>query len=360
MKKLFVKLGVKKIFIAVFGFAILLTAFLLVFFGEKMENNMLARLSDALSETARTEMATQMGQTTSLALAVASNELLAKSLDSGDRVKASYIIDTVLSQFENYGETNKFWVQLHTADLKVFLRSWDKSDYGSSLGSFRKGLVYVRDNKRPFASIELGKKLNIKSIAPVKLGDRYVGSLEIIKNFDDALQNLKKRQISLFVLMDKTHLDVAEWMRDYPTLGDFVICHREYDEELYEELKKENIYSMIGGKKSFTDSYFLSFEPLRDINGERLGFFVVAIPKSVAITFLKSNGGSSFFASGVGDGLSADYKTKAKIASNANQELKKIDEFEEKKMKIKNMSKSELENMVLYGDKIEIKKGEVR
>lgn len=40
--------------------------------------------------------------------------------------------------------------------------------------------------------------------------------------------------------------------------------------------------------------------------------------------------------------------------------MKKIDNIEEKKERLKNMSKEELENMVLYGIDSELKQGEVR
>lgn len=356
----FIKNNAKKLIFGTFGIAILFVAFLLAFFGEKMEDHMVAKLSDTLGESVRAEMARQIDQTTSLALALASNELLAQAMEQKDRNKAAYIIDTVMSQFEGYNGTSKFWVQLHTPDLRVFLRSWDKSDYGAPLEGFRKGLVHVRSTEKPFASIELGKKLNIKAIVPVKIKNRYVGSLEVIKNFDESIESFKERKISLFVLMDKKYLNIAEWMRDYPMLGDFVLCHKVYDEKLFDELKDENLYAMIGEKRSFTKNYFLSFEPLRDISGERLGFFVAAIPKVTAMSMLQSKEDMSFLASNIKENLGKDFRTKARLSSDKDNGMKKLDELEEKRDKLKAMSKEELENMILYGDDTEIKKGEVR
>ena len=356
----YIKTNIKKILLGIFGVSIVGIAFLLAFFGEKMEDHMVAKLSDTLSESVRIEMARQIEQTTSLAIAVASNELLATAMKNKDRSKAGYIIDTVMSQFDGYGGANKFWVQLHTPDLRVFLRSWDKSDYGASLEGFRKGLVYVRSTERPFTSIELGKKLNIKAIVPVKLNNKYVGSLEIIKNFDESIESFKERKISLFVLMDKRYLDIAEWMRDYPILGDFVLCHRVYDEKLFEELKNENLYSIIGQKRSFTKSYFLSYEPLRDISGERIGFFVAAIPKASAMAMLKSKEDMSFLASNIKENLGRDFRVKAVVDGHKDHDLKKISEMEEKREKLLPMSKEELENIIIYGGNVEINQGEVR
>jgi hypothetical protein len=333
---------------------------MLLFYVDDIEAHRVAKLSDTLNEAVREEMNRQNEQATALALAIAGNELLAKSLEQRNREKASYVMDTIMASFEGYNEGGKFWMQLHTPDLRVFVRSWDKSEYGTPLEGFRKGLVYVRKMQRPFSSIELGKKLNIKSIVPIKVGDNYVGSLEIIKNFDEAIKNFKDKKISLLVLMDNKFLDVAERMIDYPFLGDFVLCHREYDEVLYEELKGEDLYSFIGKRKSFTKNYFLSFEPLRDLSGERLGFFVTAIPKERALSLIESRDDISILFQASKEELSLAYKVRSKTVYSGSEEIKKAQEVESKRARYKNLSREELENILIYGEENVTKRGEIR
>jgi len=331
----------------------------MLFFVGDIENHRSAKLSDAINDAVREEMDRQNKQTTALAVAIAGNELLASSLKDRDRIRASRVLDTIMSSFDGYKDGGKFWLQLHTPDLKVFMRSWDKSEYGAPLEGFRKGLVYVQKTQMPFSSIELGKKLNIKSIAPIKLKGEYVGSLEVIKNFDEAVKNFAEKKISLLVLMDNKFLDVAEWMVDYPILGDFVLCHREYDEKLFNELKEDDLYLFIGRKKSFSKNYFLSIEPLRDLSGERLGFIVAAIAKDKAVAMMKSDEDVSLLFQASKEELSTAYKNRA-IALYGSGEMKKLIQSEAKKEKIKNLSREELENIMLYGEDNEIKKGEIR
>jgi len=354
------RVSYKKIFFIFFVFVIIGIAAMLFIFVEDIENYRSAKLSDAINDAVREEMDRQNKQATSLALAIAGNEILASSLEQRDRKKASQTVDAIMASFDKYGEGGKFWLQLHTPELKVFMRSWDKSEYGTPLEGFRKGLVYVRKTQMPFSSIELGKKLNIKSIVPVKLKGRYVGSLEIIKNFDEAVKNFADKKISLLVLMDNKFLDVAEWMVDYPILGDFVLCHREYDEKLFNELKEEDLYLFIGRKKSFSKNYFLSIEPMRDLSGERLGFFVAAIPKDVATAMTDSGVDISFLFQASKEDLAIAYKNRALALYGETEDMKKLAGKEAKKEKFKNMSKEELENMLLYGENDEIKKGEIR
>lgn len=354
------KINYKKLLFSFFSILIIGIAATLLFFVEDMESYKSAKLSDAINDAVREEMDRQNTQAKALAIAIGGNELLASSLKERDRKKALQVLDTVMASFDGYGESNKFWMQLHTPELKVFMRSWDKSEYGTPLEGFRKGLVYVRQTKMPFSSIELGKKLNFKAIAPVKLKGEYVGSLEIIKNFDEAVQNFADKKISLLVLMDGKFLDVAEWMTDYPILGDFILCHKEYDKKLFAELKEEDLYMFIGRKKSFSKNYFISVEPMRDLSGERLGFFIAAIPKEAAKSMMKSESDISFLFQASKEDLAIAYKNRAMALHGGAADMKKLADTEIKKEKLKNMSRDELENMLLYGGNSEIKKGEIR
>ncbi len=354
------KFGYKKIFFIFFIFLIISMGGMLLFFVDDIENHRSAKLSDTINDAVREEMDRQNKQTAALAIAIAGNETLASALKERDRAKATRVLDTITASFDGYKDGGKFWLQLHTPDLKVFMRSWDKSEYGAPLESFRKGLVYVRNTQMPFSSIELGKKLNIKSIAPIKLKGEYVGSLEVIKNFDEAVKNFSEKKISLLVLMDNKFLDVAEWMVDYPILGDFIVCHREYDEKLFAELKEDDLYLFIGRKKSFSKNYFLSIEPLRDLSGERLGFFVAAIPKDTATAMTKSDNDISLLLRASKEELSSAYKNRAMTASGESKEMKRLIDSEAKKEKLKNLTREELENILLYGEGNEIKRGEIR
>lgn len=354
------KFGYKKIFFTLFIFLIVGMGGMLLLFVENIENYRSAKISDTINDAVREEMDRQNKQNTALAIAIAGNETLASALKKRDRAQASRALDAIMASFAGYKDGSKFWLQLHTPDLKVFMRSWDKSEYGAPLESFRKGLVYVRKTQMPFSSIELGKKLNIKSIAPIKLNGEYVGSLEVIKNFDEAVKNFADKKISLLVLMDNKFLNVAEWMVDYPILGDFIVCHREYDEKLVNELKEDDLYLFIGRKKSFSKSYFVSIEPLRDLSGERLGFFVAAIPKKMASAMIKSDYDISLLFQASKEELSSVYNNRAMMVSGDEKEMKRLIDMEAKKERLKSLTREELENIVLYGENYEIKRGKIR
>lgn len=348
----------KKLFIALFVALIISIGLALIFFADSLDGYRSAKLSDVINDAVREEMDRQIQQTSSLSIALAGNESIAAALKNRDRKAALEAVDKIMSSFDTYDDNSKFWIQLHTPDLKVFMRSWNKEEFGAPLESFRKGLVYVKNSQKPFASIELGKKLNFKAIAPVSLGGEYVGSLEVIKNFDEAVKNFADKKISLLVLMDNKFMDIAEWMADYPILGDFIVCHREYDGKLFEELKNDDLYLFIGRKKTFSKSYFISTEPMRDLSGERLGFFVTAIPIELAKKMMKSGDDISFLFPVSKSELVDAYKNRDLVKSSLD--IKRLNDIESKREILKNLSRDELEHMIIYGEKSEIKRGEIR
>ena len=66
----------------------------------------------------------------------------------------------LLDNIKNIQIKTNIQVQIHTKDLKVFVRSWEDKDIGLNLENFRKGLVKAKKDKRAFCfKNELGKKI---------------------------------------------------------------------------------------------------------------------------------------------------------------------------------------------------------
>lgn len=268
---------------------------LLFFYSEDANGYRSAKLSDALNDTVREEIGRQNRESTALAIALSDNDNLKKLLMNQEREKALEVVNAIVSSFNGCGHNEgRFEIQLHTPDLKVFIRSWDTQIQGVALEGFRKGLLYVRKTQKPFASIELGKKLNFKAIVPIKYKGRYVGSLEVIKNFDGVIETFAAKDIAFLVLMDRKFLTIANQMSDYPPLDHFVVAHQKFDHKLFNELDNEGLSPFLVHQKSFSSHYFVAVQVMRDINGELLGYFVAAIPKETAKNMMKNSTGFPF------------------------------------------------------------------
>ena len=359
MEKIYKTKVYKTILYFGFGAIFIVVSALLFVYTQKVEVYKTAKLADSMNEAVRAENRAQIESLASLSLAISQNGVLAKAIEEGDREGAFAIVDKVLSSFEDYSSKERLRVQIHDKDMKVFMRSWDKNVYGVSLEGFRKGVLYVKNTKKAYASVELGKKLNFKAIAPIFFEGRYIGSLEVIKNFDDAVDTFKRHNAALLVLMDESHLKTAEWMVDYPRLNGYVLCHKNFDSKLVEKLKGYDINTLVGEKSAMLDGYFLSFEPLRDIDGKRIGFFVSAISeKNADIAIRSSDDSLSLLLPAPKEEILSGYKSRF---SSADAEFReRYEKSEEKAAKAKKMSREELERAFVYGANSEIKTGEVR
>lgn len=300
----------KNALFVLFAALIAVLCMLVFFYSQKIDDYRASKLTDSLNDILRAEMKRQLDQATSLALVIASNEELERALATRDRKAANHVVDMLFQTFEQYKRGN-FELQIHTQTQRVFLRSWDRRVYDIPLDSFRRGIAIVKETKKPFSSIELGRQLNIKAIVPVMFDGSYVGSLEIIKSFDDAVENEQKNHISLFVLMDQKYLGRAEWMTHFPRLGQFVMCQHIYDKHLFDELNGKNIDSLAANQNGFVGNYFLAFEPLRDIDGTQLGFFVSAITKKHALAAMRQNSDISILFNTTKEELDYVYKIRS-------------------------------------------------
>ena len=118
-------------------------------------------------ELVQQELTNQKNQALSLAILFSKNQNIIDNLEQDKPKELKKEILKLLEIIKTYSNQNNLQVQIHTKDLKVFVRSWEDKDSGLSLESFRKGLVKVKETKEPYVSNELGKRFNIKAIAPI-------------------------------------------------------------------------------------------------------------------------------------------------------------------------------------------------
>jgi len=175
----------------------------------------------------------------SLSLFISKNVRIRQALRENNQSMAIGEMTRFLTEIKEATGIKNIDIQIHTKGLKAFARSWDKSHYfGTALGGFRKGLVRVRESLEPFASIELGKRLNIKAISPIfDAGRHYIGSIEVIMGFQNIKKRMHKFDLDILGLLDKKFLDIAVDLKDHATIGHYVVVETPYDRQLYQILK---------------------------------------------------------------------------------------------------------------------------
>ncbi|OCL90529.1 cache domain-containing protein [Aliarcobacter thereius] len=195
------------------------------------------------------ELENQKNQALSLALMFSQNQEIIDNLDKNRHKELKKELLKILDIIKTYTK-HDIDVQIHTKNLEVFTRSWEDKDFGEDLSGFREGLVKVKNTQKPFVSSELGKRFNIKAIAPIyNRNMEFIGSIEIIVDFKDLVYRLKNLGISSAILLENEFLEIAKQYKYNKKIDSFVVVYNSID-----ELNDKTLLTLINSDKFFIEN----------------------------------------------------------------------------------------------------------
>ena len=232
-------------------------------------------------EIVQKELSNQKNQALSLAILFSKNEKIINNLEQNKPIDLKKELVKLLNNIKTYTNQNNIQIQIHTKDLNVFVRSWEDKDSGLNLESFRKGLVKVKQTKEPFVSNELGKKFNIKAIAPIfDKDEEYIGTIEVIMDYSDLKNRLKYMGIEIIPLLEKKYLQIAQSYKNNTSLHEYIVIQDEYDKKLYDFLSQNKKY--ISNKKYYHENKdrIITQIPLGNIDEQSVGLMIICFDKN--------------------------------------------------------------------------------
>lgn len=245
-------------------------------------NKLLNRLENSLTTT-KNLFEEQKRYALSLAILLSEDKEIINSFQSQNRKKSFEVVNKKIKSLKQLQDSD-FEVQIHNKDLSTYLRSWNLDIKDVPLASFRHGLVKVKKTKQPNVSIELGKRLNIKAISPILINEKYQGSIEAIIDFEYLSEELNKKGYKLFVLLNKSYLNIASELKDKHKLSNYVLVNKaniDYLKSL--DLKNLKDYGYISNK-NFSFAYFSYY----DLEDKHLGYILTAIKNNEHININNS------------------------------------------------------------------------
>ncbi len=258
----------------------LIIIFILLFFLKKyndiIQQNQIDILVSNNVELIQSEISNQKKYALSLAILFSKNQYIIDNLKNNNPKQLKDELNTLLASISQYTKQQNIQIQVHTKDLKVFVRSWEDKDVGLNLSNFRKGLVKVKQSKQPFVSNELGKRFNIKAISPIFDKEKYIGSLEVIIDYSTIKERLQLAGIDVIPLLDSKFLNIAKYHQNNKKLYNYVIIEEKYNENLYnillnnkEILSQKQFYYQI-------DDTIITFISLGSMDKETMGYLVAS------------------------------------------------------------------------------------
>jgi len=212
----------------------------------------------------------------SLSILLANDRQLLESYRRGNRKAAFDLLQNKLDNISS-GQNVKYEVQIHDKKMRTYLRSWDYNITGVKLSAFRKGVVRVHDTHKPVTSIELGKRLNIKAIAPMFTAGEYIGSVEVITGFENITRVFNQRRIGFFVLLHRSFAPTAINLPNPHKVGEYLIANKLplplHVNRLQNLTLPDKSLRGYGQKGNLMYGYFA----LTDISGRQLGYIINTI-----------------------------------------------------------------------------------
>ncbi len=269
-----------KNFIILFILVVITLLYFLNKYNNIIHQNQIDILVSNKIEIVQNELTNQKNQALSLAILFAKNQNIIDNLEQNKPIELKEELLKLLNNIKTYTNQNNIQVQIHTKDLKVFVRSWEDKDIGLNLESFRKGLVKVKETKEPFVSNELGKRFNIKAISPIFNNEEYIGTIEVIMDYSDLKNRLKYLGIEIIPLLEKKYLQIAEYYRDNILLDDYVVIQKEYDKKLYDFLSENKEY--LSNEKFYYENKnkIITQIPLGNMDNNSVGLMIICFDKN--------------------------------------------------------------------------------
>ncbi len=209
------------------------------------------------------------------ATAISQNKEIKNAIINNNKEKTYEILHNLSKYYKEYSKSKNPKIHIHTADVKSFLRSWDKEHNGDDLSDFRHTINQVKETKKPVLGIEVGwADLVIRAIVPIIDGKNYLGSVEFIQDFSsiqDALNNEDKYLLSLIdtkLLKNKPKKENI--------IDEYALVQQNYNKEIFKIFKKIDFHKLLAIGFIENNGYFYSIKPIVGFNDSFIGYYIIA------------------------------------------------------------------------------------
>ncbi len=219
------------------------------------------------------------------AMSMSKNRAIVDTLYSENRLESLKILKDIKSGFQSYTSYKDPKIQIHTKDIKSFLRDWKPDKFGDDISAFRMTIKEVKSSLKPLSAIELGQiGITLRGVAPIIRDGEYIGSIEFIDKLDSIYQNFKTANKEILFLMDKKYAQLAKWVEESQKVADFIVDQPTYTKEFLEDAKIIDLEKLKKDGYLISENYIYTYENIKDFSGQTLGIYLIG--ESLDYTYL--------------------------------------------------------------------------
>lgn len=260
-------------------FSIISLTILIHFFNDYLEYEQESRIKDQMDLHLK-ELSDKLKDKKSILLTAAvllSNDSdVKKCLSMNTRENCIGHLKDIQRTFNNLSFSKETKIHVHTKDLKSFFRLWElDKNKNNSLSSFRESLLMVKASKKELSGIEIGRSsMLLRGISPILNDGEYLGSIELISDFNSISKYYWTKGINFYVLMHQRYEDIVnkiDFKRE-DRLGKYIVVN-----EINSRLKSLEKINFQGTNYVRKGNFYILFTPIFDIVGREIGFYVLRI-----------------------------------------------------------------------------------
>ena len=250
-------------------------------------------IMDQLSITLENQLETHMMDDLKTAIFLSKNEALINALENDDEDLGYTLLSDILNTIELNTDIH-IRAQIVTKDLNIFTRSWDDIYAGMPIGDYRTDLEYFKTHKTPRSSIEIGRRLGLKSTVPIYKNGEFLGFVEVISFFKSITEFFSTLGVDLYVLLDFKHMDSAVLMTQNLSVCESVIANRNYNYSHIQTLQDVELKTLKLDGIKYKDNKYIFYENMYNGSSEVIGGYIFVLPERYLDYFRNPNDDISF------------------------------------------------------------------
>ena len=264
----------------------LISSFVILnWFANQATQDTYSKTKKELISLANNRLNSQMDIGISNAIALSSNADLLVALGEDDKDLAFEIFSSVSDNYKDNTNFKNMKIHIHTADLLSFLRVWASNENGDDLKESRPSIGEVKKTIKPVNGFEIDETgLSIHSIVPVidvsRLGDSYIGSLELIQRVNSTAKLFDKSQDAFLLLMDP-NLSIDKSNKKIKKFQKYIISQEFINKQILADSKKMDMEKLLKEGFCVGDNYFYTYKNIKDFKGKKIGIALIARQLSV-------------------------------------------------------------------------------
>jgi len=210
-------------------------------------------------------------------IGLANDGTLSKAIIEEKRELALNRLTDLLADYMNTPALKTAKVQMHTADIKSFLRTWVPNKFGDDL-TWRETLQRVKSKKEAIGAVEVDRDgMALRGIAPIVRDGDYIGSIELIDGTGSIAQQMKKDGRQFITLMKKGLLSIVTLQKPTEMGADFVVAQDKWFEpETINFFKGMNVDEIVKNGYGVSGNHFVVAQEVKDFKGDVVGYNLIA------------------------------------------------------------------------------------